>query len=125
MSSQGCEAEAQPVRCASCKRPLRAAASIAALRGRRCRAKVRAEARAAAGHNKPEQVAKAVQLIEDGGLVPTNRPGIYRAVSSNGEVTYLVAAQACSCRAGVHDRLCYHRIGVAILEAARPARRAA
>lgn len=125
MSSQGYEADAQPTRCESCHRPLRAQASVAARRGPRCIAKVRTEARAAAERFKAEQVAKAVQLIEDGGLVPTSRPGVYRAVSSSGEVTYLVAEQACSCRAGLNDRLCYHRIGVAILEAARPARRAA
>jgi len=56
------------------------------------------------------QIDKARELISDGGLVPTNRAGIFRAVSSRGDESYLVAAEAgiCACPAGLHERRCYH-----------------
>ena len=70
---------------------------------------------------KPYQVDKASELIEQGGLVTTNRPGLYTAVSSDGTTTYLVMASTCTCPAGQAGRDCYHRAAVAIVEAARRA----
>ncbi|MER7131234.1 helix-turn-helix domain-containing protein [Streptosporangium saharense] len=75
---------------------------------------------------KPAAIDKARELIEQGGILPTRRPGIYTAVSSDGTTTYLVHRSACSCPAGARGRFrCYHRAAVAILQAASPARRAA
>ena len=77
--------------------------------GPRCAAKIRKAAiNAAFAGFTPEQQAKAAELIRDGGLVPTSRPGVYRTVSSRGDVTYLTHSAACNCPAGLHDRLCYH-----------------
>lgn len=76
---------------------------------------------------KPQQVDRARELIEQGGILPTSRPGLYTAVSSDGTTTYLVHASGCTCPAdqrGKHQ--CYHRAAVAILTATvTPARRAA
>ncbi|WP_049562277.1 helix-turn-helix domain-containing protein [Nonomuraea sp. SBT364] len=74
---------------------------------------------------KPNQVDRARELIEQGAILPTKRPGTYTAVSSDGTVTYLVHASGCTCPAGQRGKhQCYHRAAVAILTAA-PARRAA
>src|SRR5579859_23857 len=44
------------------------------------------------------QVAKAKELIADGGLIPTNRAGVFHAVSSNGTDKYLTTAEGnCNC----------------------------
>lgn len=74
---------------------------------------------------KPFQVEKACEAIEQNAILPTKRPGIYTAVSSDGSTTYLVAAEGCTCPAGQKQRACYHRAAVVILTAAAPARRAA
>jgi excisionase family DNA binding protein len=71
---------------------------------------------------KPQAIEKARQLIEDGGIRPTSRPGFYKAVSSDGIVTYLVHRAGCTCPAGQRGKhTCYHRIAVEILTAARRA----
>jgi excisionase family DNA binding protein len=71
---------------------------------------------------KPQAIEKARQLIEDGGIRPTSRPGFYKAVSSDGVVTYLVHRAGCTCPAGQRGKhVCYHRIAVEILTAARRA----
>lgn len=101
-----------------------AAAAGAAPNGRMCGAKIRkAATEAALAGFTPGQRAKASELIADGGLVPTSRPGVYRASSSNGDVTYLVHIAVCACPAGLHERACYHRAAVAIVQAS--ARKAA
>lgn len=74
---------------------------------------------------KPAQVDKARELIEQGGILPTSRPGLFTAVSSDGTTTYLVHRASCTCPAGQRGRYaCYHRAAVAIMSAV-PARRAA
>jgi len=69
------------------------------------------------------QVDKARELIADGGLVPTNRPGVFRAVSSRGDGSYLVHTSGnCNCPAGLRSRsLCYHAAAARILGATRKA----
>lgn len=106
------------VTCRSCGRPLRAAASIARRRGRACHARALEEAlrRAAAGYTR-DQLARALDLIAGGGLIPHTRPGAYLAVSSDGSAVYLVDTRRCSCPAGVHEIRCYHRLAVALTEA--------
>jgi uncharacterized Zn finger protein len=75
------------------------------------------------------QVAKARDLIAADGLVPTNRQGVFRAVSSDGQHNYLVTADGiCECPAGQRDRACYHAaaaIRTARLDALRATARAA
>lgn len=71
---------------------------------------------------KPQAIEKARDLIEQGGILPTSRPGIYTAVSSDGTVTYLTHRAGCTCPAGQRGKhTCYHRIAVEILTAARRA----
>src|SRR5690606_42013102 len=63
--------------------------------------------------------AKAIELIEDGGVVPTTRTGVYHTVGTNGEI-YKTAATGCTCPAGLTGRyVCYHRIAGEIVEATR------
>lgn len=106
-------------KCLGCGRVLRAAKSIAAGRGRRCLAKVREAVKAAASAFKPAQVAKAEELIADGGILPIRGRRVFRVVSSNGAATYLAAPQACNCAAGLKSKnTCYHRVAATILAAA-------
>lgn len=103
------------VRCLRCGRTLRSAASIARSRGRTCERRERQE-KAAAGF-KAATVAKARELIEQGGVVPL-RGRVCRTVSSDGERTYLTAPEACNCPAYLKARfVCFHRVAV-ILAAA-------
>lgn len=70
----------------------------------------------------PWQADKASELLEACGLVPTDHPNVYRAVSSDGSRTYLSTTDGCTCKAGQHRVPCYHRAGVAMLRATRRAR---
>jgi hypothetical protein len=106
-------------KCLGCGRVLRAAKSIAAGRGPRCAAKVREAAKAAATVFKPAQVAKAEELIADGGIVAIRGRRVFRVVSTKGDATYLTAPQACNCAAGLKSQhACYHRVAATILAAA-------
>lgn len=79
-------------------RQLRAASSVAQGYGRWCRTKIRAVQLAEILKGfAAAQVKKARELIADGGLVPTTRPGVFCAVSSDGERTYLAHSAACGC----------------------------
>lgn len=74
---------------------------------------------------KPAAIDKARELIEQGGILPTRRPGLFTAVSSDGTTTYLVHRSGCTCPAGLRGKhLCYHRAAVAILTAASTRRAA-
>jgi hypothetical protein len=99
------------------------AAAAAKPYGRICGALVRAAAVAGAVKGfKDAQVEKARELISDGGLVPLRR-GIFRAVSSDGERTYLTAATGqCNCAAGLRGRhQCFHGIAAMIVTASKGA----
>ncbi len=100
-----------------CGRILRSEKSVAAGYGPVCARKIRQAAIAEAKADfTPDQQAKADELIRDGGLVPTNREGVYRAVSSKGDATYLAHAAACNCPAGLRaKRPCYHTLAARIL----------
>lgn len=100
-----------------CGRTLRAAKSVARGYGPRCFAKIQQAAKVAPF--KPAQVAKAQELIADGGILPVRGRRVFRVVSSNGSATYLAAPQACNCAAGLKAKhTCYHRVAAAILAAA-------
>jgi ribosomal protein S14 len=89
---------AEPARCLRCGRKLRVSQTY----GPVCRARIRAAAAAEAVKGfAAAQVEKARELIEDGGLVPTSRPGVFRAVSSDGERTYLTHRETCNCPSGL------------------------
>lgn len=100
-----------------CGRKLTSEVSVRLGYGPVCMRKIRAAAiaEAKAGFT-PDQQAKADELIRDGGLVPTNREGVYRAVSSKGDATYLAHAAACNCPGGLRaKRPCYHSLAARIL----------
>src|SRR5690606_38782852 len=106
-------------RCARCNRPLRSARALRTGYGPACYTKVCAAAREVAAQHKAHQVAKATELLEDGGVVPTTRTGVYYTVGTEGEI-YKTARTGCTCKAGINGRYaCYHRIAVEIVEATR------
>jgi hypothetical protein len=109
---------AQPVKCLRCGHKLRAASSVAAKYGPVCRARIRLAAiNEAVKGFASAQVDKARELISDGGLIPTSRPGVFRAVSSRGDGTYLTHSAACNCPGGLRGRLCYHLAAARIIMA--------
>lgn len=105
--------------CLRCHRVLRSAKSVALGYGPTCHRKVRAAAKAEVlAQYKPHQIAKAEELIEQGGLVPL-RGLIYIAVSSDGTQTYKTHRAACTCPAGLKGRYaCKHSIAAHILSLA-------
>lgn len=66
---------------------------------------------------KAEQVAKAKELIADGGLQMVS-PAVFTAVSSDGTVRYCTAPDTCTCPAGIRSVRCYHTAAVRIALAA-------
>lgn len=106
--------------CLRCGRKITSAKSITNGYGRTCKAKVKAAAQAqAVVAFKPAQIAKAQELIADGGIVAIRARRIFRTVSSDGTRTYLTAPQACNCAAGLKaQHACFHRIAATILTAA-------
>lgn len=106
-------------RCARCGRALTSARALRTGYGPTCYTKVRAAAREAAAQHKAHQVAKATELLEDGGVVPATRTGVYYTVGTEGEI-YKTARTGCTCPAGLRGKYtCYHRIAVEIVEATR------
>lgn len=104
-----------------CGRTLRAAKSVARGYGPRCFAKIQQAAKVAPF--KPAQIAKAEELIADGGIIAIRGRRAFRAVSTDGTRTYLTAPQGCTCAAGLKSeradqRVCFHRIAASILAAA-------
>lgn len=114
------KAETAHTHCGRCRRVLHSAHSIARGYGRYCYAKVIAAARAkAAAEYKADTAAKALELIETGGIVAIRGRRVFRTVSSDGTRTYLTAPQACNCAAGLKGKyVCFHRAAAAIMLAA-------
>jgi ribosomal protein L37E len=109
----------QHTNCLRCGRALRSLKSVATGYGPTCTRKVRAAAKAQIiATYKPHQIAKAEELIEQGGLIPL-RGQIYIAVSSDGTQTYKTHRAACTCPAGLKGRYaCKHQIAAHILSLA-------
>lgn len=107
-------------RCLKCRHVLRTAKSIARGYGPTCMRRIKENAAVAATDFKPAQVEKALELITDGALVPSIRPRLFFAVSSDGEQNYLIntIANTCNCKAGRRDVRCYHLAAAQILTAA-------
>lgn len=72
--------------------------------------------RAGAGFT-ADQLAKAVELIEDNAIHPL-RDRIWLAVSTDGGRVHRCTAHACTCEAGIKGRRCYHSLAARVLEAA-------
>lgn len=104
-------------KCLRCHRVLRSTTSIARGYGPTCHTKVTAAAKTST--HKPTQVAKAIELIEVGGIIPlrTGRTRVFTVVSSSGTGHYLTAPQACTCKAGLRGLTCYHRIAAQLIAA--------
>jgi hypothetical protein len=109
-------------RCLDCRRPIRAAESLATGRGAGCRAKLRKAAKAAdLSAWTPSQIEDARQALEDGAVIPTTRKGVFHVVSSDGSEVHLVHRDGCNCTSGLKTlppRPCWHRAAVAIVLAA-------
>ena len=107
-------------KCLRCGHRIWSARSRAAKYGPVCKAKIRlAMLNEAVRGFASAQVEKARELISDGGLIPTGRPGVFRAVSSKGDGTYLTHPATCSCPAAKRGKAtpCYHSLGARILVA--------
>lgn len=63
-------------------------------------------------------LAKAVELIEQGGIVRTRVQGVYLAVSSDGGQQYMVdtVEGSCNCRGCQRTGHCYHVVAGNILQ---------
>jgi hypothetical protein len=114
-------AETPATRCLRCRRGLTAATSISAGYGPGCRARIRAATftTTSSAEFTAAQVARARELLADGGLIPAHRAGIYQSVSSDGAAVYLTHGAGCTCPAGArgNGRTCYHRAAAWILAA--------
>lgn len=120
MSTETAAPAATTASCTRCGRKLTSTKSIAQGYGRTCKAKIAAAVKATVvAVFKPAQVAKAEELIADGGIVAIRARRVFRVVSTNGTGSYLTAPQACNCAAGLKAKhACYHRIAATILAAA-------
>jgi hypothetical protein len=110
--------------CLRCGRSLRSPSSVTRGYGPMCAGYIR-EARETTDLTgfHTWQADKASQLIETCGLVPAGLPEVYHSVSSDGSTVYLSSRESCTCKAGRNRVPCYHRAGVAILQATRARRR--
>ena len=109
--------------CLGCGRKITSPESIAAQRGKGCRAKIRRAARTAdLSAWKPEQIEDAREAIEDGAVVPTSRPEVFQVVSIDGTEVHRVHRDGCNCISGLKTRQprpCWHRCAVAIVLASQ------
>lgn len=107
-------------RCRKCHRVLRSAKSIARGYGPTCTKRIAENAKVAATDYKPEQVEKALELIELGAIVPAARAHVFEIVSSRGNELYIVHpdSHSCDCKAGARGIRCYHLAAAQILTAA-------
>ncbi|MGA5497750.1 hypothetical protein ACPCSP_25640 [Streptomyces cinereoruber] len=109
------------VRCLKCGRTLRSPSPDGY--GPKCRRKVRRATKTAElAQHKPHLVEKAVELLEQGGVIPlrdTRKNQVFLVVSSDGSETYRTARAACTCPAGLRAlHMCAHRIAVHALDLA-------
>lgn len=104
--------------CRRCRATLRSARSVARGVGPVCEREERREAAVEAAGFKAAAVAKARELIEQGGILPLRGRRVFTVVSSDGSARYLTAPQACNCVAGLKARhACYHRVAATLLAA--------
>ena len=106
--------------CLRCGRTLTSAQSITNGMGRTCRSRVRQAADVidlTAFRDAKAARTKATDLIEQAGIVPASRPGLYLAVSSDGANTYLIdtAEASCTCKGYAKVGRCYHQVAAGLL----------
>lgn len=106
--------------CLRCGRKLTSAKSITLGYGPTCSAHIRkATTTPAVTAHKPAAIAKATELIEQGGILPLRGRRIFTVISSDGTATYKTAPSGCTCPAGIKGRhVCYHRVAATILSLA-------
>lgn len=110
--------DAKVSNCRRCRALLTAPRSVARGIGAHCARLERQEQAALAAGFKPDAVEKARVLIADRGIVPIRGRRVFRAVSSDGQRTYLTAPQACNCAAGLKSKhVCFHRVAATLLAA--------
>jgi hypothetical protein len=63
------------------------------------------------------QDMKALELCAVLGTMGRTPSGAYLIPSSRGSARYRVNSDECTCPAGTHDRICYHRKAVQLAEA--------
>jgi hypothetical protein len=118
----------ETARCLRCGRKLTAVKSVADRYGKGCAAKIRRAARESAleGLNDAQR-DKALEIVSDGGAVPSNREGVWHVTSGDGSQAYLTTGDGhCNCRWGlrrtsVDIKVCAH-VGAVRLVALRPSR---
>ncbi|MGW1989621.1 hypothetical protein [Embleya sp. NPDC001921] len=111
----GPTSEAQ--RCLKCRRILRRPTPDGY--GPKCRRKVHQKPANRLGDYKPYQVAKAVELLEMGALIPLRGNRIFLTVSDDGSEVYRTAATGqCNCPAGLRSVACYHAAAARLVSAA-------
>ncbi|MEU1815174.1 hypothetical protein ABZ543_08245 [Streptomyces roseifaciens] len=91
--------------------------------GPKCRRRVRTATRSnELSQYKPHLVEKAIELLEQGGLIPLRNTGknrVFLAASSDGSTAYRTAVAACTCPAGLKAaHMCKHRIAAHVVELA-------
>lgn len=106
--------------CLRCGRTLTSPRSIALGYGPTCSAHIRKATKTPTiTAHKPAAIAKATELIEQGGILPLRGRRVFTVISSDGTGTYLTAPAACTCPAGIKGRhVCYHRVAATILSLA-------
>lgn len=127
--SNASETPASETRYLRCHRVLKAARSLANRYGKGCAAKIRQAARETAleGLNDAQR-DKALEIVSDGGAVPSNREGVWHVTSGDGSQAYLTTGDGhCNCRWGLRrvsadTKVCAH-VGAVRLVALRPSRR--
>jgi hypothetical protein len=103
--------------CLRCGRTLTSAKSIALGYGPTCSAHIRKATKSdTVTAHKPQAIAKATELIEQGGILPLRGRRVFTVISSDGAATYKTAPQGCTCPAGIKGKFtCYHRVAAQIL----------
>jgi hypothetical protein len=111
---------AKQANCLRCGRTLRSPKSVARGYGPTCSAHIRKATKAdAVTAHKPQAIAKATELIEQGGILPLRGRRVFTVIASNGIDTYKTAPSGCTCPAGIKGRFtCYHRVAAQILSLA-------
>lgn len=104
--------------CRRCRATLTSTRSVHHGIGPVCRRNEKQEQAALAAGFNQTAIDKARALIAERAILPLRGKRVFRAVSSDGSTSYLVAPQTCACPAGLRGRHgCYHRCGATMLAA--------
>ncbi|MGO4421428.1 hypothetical protein AB4Z54_22655 [Streptomyces sp. MCAF7] len=113
---RGTKATTEHGRCLKCRRPLRKPSPDGY--GPKCRLKLRRNARQDTTSPK-WQVAKALELLELGAVIPLRQNRIFLVVADDGTEVYRTAATGqCNCPAGLRSVRCYHAVAAQYVAAA-------